>query len=126
MKCEKCQTEFTPKRTSSQNRALHLWYGMVASELNNAGYTVQMILEKKVDLDFTADIVKDMLWKPAQRALLKKTSTTKLAKQEEIDLVYDHLCRHLGEKFGIEVPPFPSAELLEQLDSTFTSNKGIR
>ena len=52
-------------------------------------------------------LVKDILWKTAQERILHKKSTTELKKQEDIDKVFDHLVRHLGEKFFIEVPPFP-------------------
>lgn len=97
----------TPKtRTDQQNRALHLYFQLLADEFNNAGYTVQLILSKKMDLDWTKDSVKELLWRPAQRAILGKKSTTELSKQEDIDKVYEHLNRHLSEKFFIHIP-FP-------------------
>ncbi len=99
----------TRERTPDQNAALHLWYELVARELNEAGHTVQIVLEKKIDLDWTKDMVKELLWRPAQKAILKKKSTTKLEKIGEIDTVFDHLNRHLGEKFGIHIP-FPNKE----------------
>ena len=95
------------QRTLDQNAALHLWYTKVAEELNNAGYTVQLALKERIDLDWTPRLVKELMWRPAQKAILKKKSTTELAKLEEIDLVWEHLNRHLGEKFGIHIP-FPS------------------
>ena len=100
--------EQTPKpRTEQQNRALHLYFQLLADEFNNAGYTVQLVLSKKMDLDWTKDGVKELLWRPAQQAILGKKSTTELNKQEEIDLVYEHLNRHISEKFFIHVP-FPA------------------
>lgn len=96
-------------RTEQQNRALHLYFDLVAKELNDGGYTVQKVLREKLELSWTPEFVKDMLWRPAQMALLRKESTTQLSKQEDIDTVYDHLNRHLGEKFGIHVG-FPSHE----------------
>lgn len=96
--------EYVPKqRTEKQNRALHLYFMWLATELNLAGYTVQMVLKQKMDLDFTPEMVKELLWRPAQQAILKKRSTTLLSKQQDIDLIYDHLNRHLSEKFGIHV-----------------------
>ena len=94
------------KRTEQQSRALHLWFKLLADEFNNAGYTVQLVLSKKMDLDWTKDSVKELLWRPAQQAILGKKSTTELFKQQEIDLVYEHLNRHISEKFFIHVP-FP-------------------
>ena len=90
-------------RTEQQNRALHLYFDQVAEALNDGGYTVQIVLKEKVEVDWDKDMVKDLLWRTAQQAILKKVSTTELAKQEDIDKVYDHLNRHLGEKFGIHV-----------------------
>lgn len=99
--------EYVPKqRTPSQNNALHLYFMWLATELNLAGYSVQMVLKQKMELDWTPEMCKDLLWRPAQQAILKKKSTTELNKQQDIDIVWEHLNRHLGEKFGIFVP-FP-------------------
>lgn len=98
------------KRSDRQNRALHLWFELIALALNDAGYTVQLILKEKVDLDFDKEKVKELLWRPAQKAILGKKSTTELKKQEDIDKVFDHLNRHLGEKFQIHIP-FPTIEV---------------
>lgn len=95
-----------PTRTLAQNNALHLLFELWAEELNAAGYTVQAVLSKKMDLEWDGEKVKELLWRPAQIAILNKKSTTELAKVEDIDRVYDHLNRHLGEKFGITTP-FP-------------------
>ena len=94
------------KRTAAQNNALRLYFMWLATEMNLAGYTVQMVLKQKMDLDWTPEMVKDLLWRPAQQAILKKKSTTELNKQQDIDLIYDHLNRHISEKFGIHIP-FP-------------------
>ncbi len=95
-------------RTSQQNRSLHLDFQHMAEALNSAGFTVQLVLKEKMDLDWTGEMVKELLWRPAQKAILKKKSTTELGKQEDIEKVRDHLLRHLAEKFGVELPDFPS------------------
>ena len=104
--CPHCQKHIDTARTDNQNRALHLYLSWVAKELNSAGYTVQLVLKEKMDLDWDMEKVKELLWRPAQVAILGKKSTTELSKLEDIDKVYDHLTRHLGEKLGIHVP-FP-------------------
>lgn len=111
--------ENKPKqRTDQQNRALHLWFELLATELNNAGYTVQLVLSKKMDLDWDKEKVKELLWRPAQRAILGKESTTELNKQEDIDKVFDHLNRHLGEKFELHVEfPVDIEKHLQELSS---------
>lgn len=99
--------KYTPKpRTEKQNNALHLYFMWLATELNLAGYTVQLVLKQKMDLDWTPAMCKELLWRPAQQSILKKKSTTELSKQQDIDVVYEHLNRHLSEKFGLHVP-FP-------------------
>jgi hypothetical protein len=97
-------------RTDVQNRALHLWFTQVATELDNAGWSVQEVLKEAMEIDWNPGLVKEILWRTAQEKILHKKSTTDLKKQEDIDKVYDHLCRHLGQKFFIEVPPFPHYE----------------
>lgn len=105
--CPHCNKEIRTQRTLTQNASLHLWYDLVADELNNAGYTVQLVLKEKVDLNWDGEKVKELLWRPAQQAILGKKSTKDLKKTEDIDKVFDHLTRHLGEKFGLHVP-FPA------------------
>ncbi len=90
-------------RTDRQNKALHLYFTLLAEEMNNAGYTVQLVLKEKIDLDWTPEMIKELLWRPAQIAIIGKKSTTELDKVENITTIYDHLNRHIGEKFGIFV-----------------------
>lgn len=106
-------------RTDQQNRALHLYFNLLADELNAGGYTVQLVLKEKIDLDWDAGKVKELLWRPAQQAILGVKSTTELSKHEDIDKVYDHLTRHIGEKFGLTVE-FPNAP-----DGTLTKDGKI-
>ncbi len=108
------QLNIPKSRTSTQNSALHLWFKLLADEMNQAGYTVQLVLAQKMDLDWDKDKVKELLWRPAQQAILKKKSTTELSKIEDIDKVWEHLNRHIGEKFGLHVP-FPSDQELAEL-----------
>lgn len=88
---------------------MRLYAKLCSKELNNAGYTVQLVLKEKVDVDWTPDLFFEIIWRNAQIAITGKKSSTELSKLEEIDLIYEHVNRHLGEKFGIHVP-FPSEE----------------
>jgi len=93
----------TGVRTIQQNKALHKYFELLAKEMNDAGYTVQLVLKEKVDLDWDASKIKELIWRPAQEAITGKKSTTQLDKVEDITLIFEHLTRHLGEKFGIFV-----------------------
>ena len=103
------------KRTEAQNRALHLYLSQVADELNAAGYTLPTVLEKRPGITFTPEIVKETLWRPLQKALVGKESTTTLNKGSDIDGIYEHLNRFLGEEFGVHVP-FPQGEGVRGVD----------
>lgn len=94
-------------RTNQQNKALHKWFELVADELNASGQSKQKVLAKTVELNWDASSIKEDLWRPVQKAILKKHSTTELKKTEDIDKIWEHLNRFLGEKCGIHVP-FPS------------------
>jgi hypothetical protein len=82
---------------------MHLWFEMLANELNDAGLPMQKVLKPTIDIDWTPISIKEYLWRPVQEAMLKKHSTTELTKNE-VTKVFEILNRHLGEKFGIHVP----------------------
>lgn len=96
------------QRTIAQNRSLHLYFTLLAEELNQAGFDMRRTLKPGVDIPWSLETVKEYLWKPIQNAQLMKQSTTELT-TKEIDLVYDTLNRHLGEITGVSVT-FPSQD----------------
>lgn len=97
----------TGVRTSDQNKALHKYFSLLAESLNDSGLTVQHVLQKKIELNWTPAMVKEMLWRDVQTRLFGKTSTKDLDKVSEINEVYETLTRHLGEIFELEAIPFP-------------------
>ena len=98
------------QRTSQQNKGLHLFFTMLSDELNNAGYDQRKVLKPSIDIPWTPEAIKEQLWKPIQKLMYNKESTTELDKVKEIDKVHEVLMRHLGEKFGVEYIPFPVDE----------------
>ena len=90
-------------RTDRQNRSLHLYLSLLATELNAAGLSLQKVLKPTVAIDWNEKLTKELLWRPLQRAITGKGSTTKLRKADEVALVYETLNRHLGERFGLHV-----------------------
>jgi hypothetical protein len=102
------------QRTDAQNRALHKYFELVSDTLNEAGLTVTMILNPGIDIEWNPRLVKELLWRTTQKAVLGKNSTTELTKQKDIDSVYDHMNRHLSLR-GVPFIPFPSKErMLEE------------
>lgn len=109
MLCEHCQQEIDT-RTSQQNRALHLYFTLLADALNDAGFDMRETIRQDVDIPWTPETVKEYLWRKIQIAYLKKQSTKRL-KKKEIDKVYDVLNRVIGERTGVFVP-FPNIDNL--------------
>ena len=105
----------TSKRTEKQNNALHLYFEMIAEALNNEGLDVRVVLqviaEKGVDMMWSKELVKELLWRRIQKRYLNKQSTTQLDSIGEITEIYDMLNKFLGEQFFI-TQPFPSIESL--------------
>lgn len=95
-------------RTPRQNSALHTYFGLLAQALSDAGLDMKKTLKADAEIPWTADTVKEFLWRPVMKAQLGKTSTTELS-TKQIDEVYETLNRHLGDKFGVSVL-FPSVE----------------
>lgn len=96
------------RRSLRQNNALHLYFQFLADKLNESGLDMRKVLKNDIDMPWTLENVKNFLWRPIQKSLTKKTSTTKL-KTNEVDKIFDVLNRHLGQRFGVHVP-FPSEE----------------
>lgn len=95
------------KRTLRQNASLHLWFSLVAQELNSAGLNVQQTLYGGIELDWTPELVK-AVWRQVQKTKLGKESTTELT-TKEIDAVYEELNRWLAQNCNIHIP-WPSSE----------------
>lgn len=96
------------QRTIQQNRALHLYFTLVANALNEAGLDMRVVLKPGIAIPWSAETVKEHLWRVIQKAQLQKESTTELS-TADIDKVWLTLNTHLAEKFGID-QPFPSVE----------------
>ena len=93
-------------RTNTQNNALQVYCRELAKALNDAGLDMKQVLKPEVDIPWNQDAVREHLWKPVQKAVIQKESTTE-ANTADYSKVYDVLNRHLAEKFGISIP-FPS------------------
>ena len=107
------------KRTERQNNALHLYFQMIADALNNEGLdarvVLQVIAEKGVDMMWSKELVKELLWRRIQKKYLGKQSTTELDSIGEITQIYDMLNKFLSENFFI-TEKFPSIESLMEND----------
>lgn len=88
-------------------------FTLIADALNSAGHDMRKTLKESVEIPWTGASIKEYMWKPIQKAMLNKSSTTELDKQMEIDKVWDTIMRHLntpradGTVLLDEYIPFP-------------------
>lgn len=101
-------TEAERKRTITQNKALHVYFELLATALNDAGLDMKRTLKPEVDIPWSAVSVKEHLWRPIQKAIIDKQST-KEASTAEYGPVYETLNRHTSDRFGISIP-WPSRD----------------
>lgn len=96
-------------RTPAQNRALHLFLSELADALNGAGLDMRRTLKPEINIPWTKETCKEHLWKPIQKALTKKKSTTQI-NTAEVAAIYDTLSRFMAEKHGLRTPDWPADE----------------
>ena len=89
------------QRTSVQSNALHKYCGDLAKALNDSGQDMRMVKDD-VELPWTKETVKELLWKPIQKAVTGEESTRKV-KVDDYEKVYDVLNKHLATNKGIMV-----------------------
>ena len=90
------------KRTTLQNRSIHKYCGLLAERFNGAGLDMATVLkEKEVEVSWSMESVKDVIWRPIQLALFPdKTSTTQL-ETGDVSRVYEQLAKIMATKFNI-------------------------
>lgn len=98
-----------PKRTKLQNKALHLYFSLLAEACSDAGYSLKKVLDNiHLDIPVTPVSAKESIWKPIQKEMLGKDSTTELD-TTDITTIWEALNQALGSRLGIHVK-FPSEE----------------
>jgi hypothetical protein len=99
------------KRSSQQNKALHLFFTNISFELNRMGleFTYRGITGIEIQTTYTPEIVKEHLWKHLQMVMIGKESTTKLT-TKDIEDIFLVLGKFFSER-GVVIE-FPSIETL--------------
>ena len=91
------------RRTMTQNAALHKYLSLLSEALNDAGYDMKQVLKNDIDIPWTMENAKEHLWRPIQKSVIGKDSTTK-ANTSEYSEIHNVLSRHLSEKLGVYIP----------------------
>ena len=101
-------------RTTNQNSALHMLFGIMTNQLNELGLEFHYFGLKGQVLTtrYTPFICKEHLWRPIQITMFGITSTTKI-NTEQINEIVDVLSKWFGEK-GVVIQ-FPSKETIEKM-----------
>jgi len=90
------------QRTLTQNASMHLFFQLLSDALNDAGFDFRTFVKDGYPVPFNEMLVKEYLWKPIQKAITGKESTTK-PETHEYGIIYDVLNMKLADH-GIYVP----------------------
>jgi len=100
--------------TKQQRKSLELWVSQLSDELIANGYDLKHTLDYPIIP--TRNAVREMIVKPVLYALTGYTTTKQIKKLKDLDLLYDTICKALGDR-GVQVPPFPSSDSKNQLET---------
>jgi len=111
MNCPKCNYK-TPVRTLKANSALHLYFTLIAQELNELGqeFCYTGITGKELSLHYTPTIIKELFWKEIQFTMFGTKTTTKLT-TEQMNMIIEVFSKFFAER-GV-VLGFPSIDSIE-------------
>lgn len=110
------------QRTPVQNRSIHKLFMILSDQLNTLGLDMRVVLKPSYNIWWTPEMIKRDLWKPLQKVMLDKDSTTELT-TDEVSKVFEQLAHIIGEKHGVEIE-FPSQlQTKEYINSLQKSNE---
>ena len=95
-------------RTLPQNKAMHLYFRMLAEAFNDAGKDIEMILTKPLNYPWSETLVKELIWQKVQSAVCDVESTTRLG-TAQVSEIYEIINRYTAQEHGISVR-FPNKE----------------
>lgn len=94
------------QRTTSQNRAIHLYIELISRELQNNGHSLNVLLKDTYEIPATSGALKEIIVKPLCKAMFGIDSTTKLT-TKQVDELYEVINKQLAEKCEVHIP-FPT------------------
>ena len=106
-----CDEDWVNQRTNQQNRAFHKLFDMTAKVLNNKKIFMDRLASVETPERWTADVVKEYLWRDTQKQEVKKDSTTELS-TAEVNIVFKALSLRIKKQWGVTII-FPSMETMQ-------------
>jgi len=101
-----CEIVSDKQRTLTQNKALHLYFTMLADALNDAGWDQRRTVRADLEIPWSSYAIKENLWRPVQVALEGYKSTAEM-KTATVGTIYDIVSREISSRTGVNVE-FPS------------------
>jgi hypothetical protein len=95
------------QRTSTQNAAMHKYFSLLSQSLNDAGYTVARFFNRPIEMSWTPNLVKDLIWRKIQLAKYPDINSTSKLERNQVSEIYDEINKFMIEHRNIEVH-FPS------------------
>ncbi len=89
-------------RTLQQNKSLHKYCSMLAEKLNDSGQDMRKTLKPEIDIPWSMETIKELMFKPIIKAMFNVDSTTELD-TKQISEAYEVLNRHTAQKLGVSV-----------------------
>ena len=89
-------------RTGLQNRSFHKYCTMLADALNESGQDMRATLKPEIEIPWTMESIKNIMFKPIIKAMFDVDSTKDLD-SKQIGQAYEVLNRHTAEKLGVSV-----------------------
>ena len=88
------------KMTAKQRSSLHIYLRQVVQALNDAGLDQRKTLKPGVEIPWNETSCKDLLWRPLQKAMTDKQSTTELGTVDPSE-IHKVLDRHLADRLQV-------------------------
>ena len=89
-------------RTPLQNKSLHKYFDLLSNALNDSGQDMRMVLKPEIEIPWTKDSIKELMFKPIAKAMFNVDSTTELD-TKQISEVYEVMNRHTQEKLEVGI-----------------------
>lgn len=94
------------KRTNDQNSSIWLFCTWISILFNDSGEMYMAPMQ--IEIPWTKDLVMEIYWRPLQKQLFKKKSTTEL-NTNEVSPIADAIIMHMANKgYNIEFPNWQS------------------
>ena len=106
------ELNYDQQRTSKQNSALHVYCSLLSNSFNEGGFDMIKVLSHHAEIpwDERGYNVKEKIWKPIQKTLIQKGSTTE-ANRVDYSNVYEVVNNYTATKMGISIA-WPTKEKL--------------